>query len=55
VHPARWNRDPGSPRRLDAIDRLIALLEESSFIEILRLDGVLYQHQPVLVARRGTG
>jgi glycine/sarcosine N-methyltransferase len=37
------------------IDRLVALLEESSFIEIQRLDGVLYQHQPVLVARRGTG
>jgi SAM-dependent methyltransferase len=38
-----------------AIDRLVSLLEESSFIEIQRLDGVLYQHQPVLVARRGTG
>jgi hypothetical protein len=37
------------------IDRLVSLLEESSFIEIQRLDGVLYQHQPVLVARRGTG
>jgi len=36
------------------IDRLVSLLEESSFIEIQRLDGVLYQ-QPVLVARRGTG
>ena len=36
-----------------AIDRLISLLEESSFIEIQRLDGVLYEHQPVLVARRG--
>jgi len=35
------------------IDRLISLLEESSFIEVQRLDGVLYQ--PVLVARRGTG
>ena len=37
------------------IDRLVSLLEESSFIEIQRLEGVLYQHQPVLVARRGTG
>jgi len=37
------------------IDRLVSLLEESSFIEIQRLDGVLYQHQPVLLARRGTG
>jgi SAM-dependent methyltransferase len=37
------------------IDRLVSLLEESSFIEIQRLDGVLYQHQPVLVARHGTG
>jgi SAM-dependent methyltransferase len=37
------------------IDRLVSLLEESSFIEIHRLDGVLYEHQPVLVARRGTG
>ncbi len=37
------------------IDRIVSLLEESSFIEIQRLDGVLYQHQPVLVARRGTG
>src|SRR5262245_28469518 len=37
------------------IDRLVSLLEESSFIEIQRLDGVLYQRQPVLVARRGTG
>src|SRR5262249_14398747 len=36
-----------------AIDRLVSLLEESSFIEIQRLDGVLYEHQPVLVARRG--
>jgi hypothetical protein len=36
------------------IDRLVSLLEESSFIEIQRLDGVLYQRQPVLVARRGT-
>ena len=35
------------------IDRVVSLLEESSFIEIQRLDGVLYQ--PVLVARRGTG
>ena len=35
------------------IDRLVSLLEQSSFIEIQRLDGVLYQHQPVLVARRG--
>jgi SAM-dependent methyltransferase len=35
------------------IDRLISLLEESSFVEIQRLDAVL--HQPVLVARRGTG
>jgi hypothetical protein len=32
------------------IDRVVSLLEESSFIEIQRLDGVLYQ--PVLVARR---
>jgi len=37
------------------IDRLVSLLEESSFIEIQRLDGVLYQNQPVLLARRGTG
>lgn len=37
-----------------AIDRLVSLLEESSFVEIQRLDGVLYQNQPVLVARRGT-
>ena len=37
------------------IDRLVSLLEESSFIEIQRLDGVLYQHQPVLVARHETG
>ena len=36
-----------------AIDRLVSLLEESSFIEIQRLDGVLYR--PVLVARRGRG
>jgi hypothetical protein len=36
------------------IDRLVSLLEEGSFIDIHRLDGVLYQHQPVLVARRGT-
>jgi hypothetical protein len=35
------------------IDRLVSLLEECTFIEIQRLDGVLYQ--PVLVARRGTG
>ena len=35
------------------IDRLVALLDESSFIEIQRYDGVL--HQPVLIARRGTG
>ena len=35
--------------------RLVSLLEERSFTEIQRLDGVLYQHQPVLVARRGTG
>ena len=35
------------------IDRLVSLLEENSFIEIQRLDGVLYR--PVLVARRGTG
>ena len=34
-------------------DRLVSLLEENSFIEIQRLDGVLYG--PVLVARRGTG
>jgi SAM-dependent methyltransferase len=37
------------------IDRLVSLLEESFFIEIERLEGVLYQRQPVLVARRGTG
>jgi SAM-dependent methyltransferase len=36
------------------IDRLVSLLEESSFIEIQRLDGVPVS-QPVLVARRGTG
>jgi SAM-dependent methyltransferase len=35
------------------IDRLVSLLEETSFIEIQRLDGVM--HRPVLVARRGTG
>ena len=35
------------------IDRLVSLLEENSFIEIQRLDGVLYR--PVLVARRGSG
>jgi SAM-dependent methyltransferase len=35
------------------IDRLVSLLEENSFIEIQRLDDVLYR--PVLVARRGTG
>jgi hypothetical protein len=35
------------------IDRLVSLLEENSFIEIQRLDGV--PHRPVLVARRGTG
>ena len=35
------------------IDRLVSLLEDSSFIEIQRLDGVM--HRPVLVARRGTG
>jgi hypothetical protein len=37
------------------IDRLVSLLEDRSFVEIQRLDGALYQHQPVLVARRGTG
>src|SRR5262245_43809689 len=36
-------------------DRLVSLLEASSFIEIQRLDGVLYQRQPLLVARRGMG
>jgi glycine/sarcosine N-methyltransferase len=36
------------------IDRLVPLLEQSSFIEIQRLDGVLSEHQPLLVARRGT-
>ncbi len=36
------------------IDRLVSLLEESSFIEIQRFDGVIL-HQPLLVARRGTG
>ena len=36
------------------VDRLVSLLEESSFIEIQRLDGVMY-NQAVLVARRGTG
>ena len=35
------------------IDRLVSLLEEKSFIEIERLDGVM--HRPVLVARRATG
>lgn len=35
------------------IDRLVSLLEEQSFIEIERLDGVM--HGPVLVAHRGTG
>lgn len=34
-----------------SIDRLIALLEETSFIGIQRLDGVL--DRPILVARRG--
>jgi SAM-dependent methyltransferase len=38
-----------------SIDRLVSLLEETSFVEIERLDGVLYQQQPVLVARRETG
>jgi len=37
------------------LDRLVSLLEASSFIEIQRLEGVLYQHQPLLVARRGMG
>src|SRR5262245_51488385 len=37
------------------VDRLVSLLEESSFIDIQRFDGVLYQHQPVLVARRKAG
>jgi SAM-dependent methyltransferase len=37
------------------IDRLVSLLAASSFLEIQRLDGVLYQHQPLLVARRGMG
>ena len=37
------------------IDRLVSLLEESFFVEIQRLNGVLYQGQPVLVARRPTG
>jgi SAM-dependent methyltransferase len=36
-----------------SIDRLVSLLEESSFIEIQRLDAVM--HRPVLVGRRGTG
>jgi SAM-dependent methyltransferase len=36
------------------IDRVVSLLEESSFIAIQRLDDALYQRQPVLVARRGT-
>jgi len=35
------------------IDKLVSLLEEGAFVEIQRLDGVLYQNQPVLVARRG--
>lgn len=35
------------------IDRLVSLLDESSFLEIQRLDGVL--HQPLLIARRGPG
>ena len=35
------------------IDRLVSLLEENSFIEIQRFDGVMYR--PVLVARRGPG
>jgi len=41
--------------RYDAvpIDRLVSLLDESSFIEIRRYDGVL--RQSVLVARRATG
>jgi glycine/sarcosine N-methyltransferase len=34
------------------IDRLVSLLEETSFMEIRRLDGVLYQRQSLLVARR---
>src|SRR5262250_1837426 len=37
------------------LNRLVSLLEASSFIEIQRLEGVLYQHQPLLVARRGMG
>jgi hypothetical protein len=37
------------------VDRLVSLLEERSFIEIERLDGVAYPRQPVLVARRGMG
>ncbi len=37
------------------IERLVSLLEESSFIEIHRLDGAPNQRQPLLVARRGPG
>lgn len=37
-----------------SIDRMVSLLEESSFVEIQRLEGVVVS-QPVLVARRGTG
>ena len=39
----------------DSIDRMVSLLEESSFIEVQRLEGVGVVSQPVLVARRGTG
>ena len=42
-------------RKLAPTKEAVSLLEESSFIEIQRLDGVLYQNQPVLLARRGTG
>src|SRR5438445_13896584 len=38
-----------------SIDRMVSLLEESSFIEVQRLEGVGVVSQPVLVARRGTG
>src|SRR5262245_55656358 len=35
------------------IERLVSLLEDSSFIEIQRLHDALSQRQPLLVARRG--
>jgi SAM-dependent methyltransferase len=58
IREARGSKPPavvaGSSRYYAVpIERLISLLEASSFIEIQRLDGVMYR--PVLVGRRGTG